>query len=88
MMHGDAAIAGQGIVYEVLQMSQLDGYKTGGTIHYVVNNQVGFTTNPEDDRSFKQSADIVKPFGVPILRVNTSDPEAVLKCTKFMVNYW
>jgi 2-oxoglutarate dehydrogenase E1 component len=49
---------------------------------------VGFTTNPDDDRSFKHSADIVKPFGVPILRVNTSDPESVIRVTKFMVKYW
>ena len=57
-------------------------------MHIITNNQVGFTTNPEDDRSFKHSADIVKPFGVPIIRVNTSDPEGVIKACKFLVSYW
>ena len=86
--HGDAAFPGQGAAYEALTLSKLPKFSCDGSIHIITNNQVGFTTNPADDRSFKQSADIVKPFGVPILRVNTSDPEAVIRCTKFMVRYW
>lgn len=86
--HGDAAFPGQGASYEALTLSKLPKFTCDGSLHIITNNQVGFTTIPEDDRSFKNSADIVKPFGVPILRVNTSDPEAIIKCTKFMVNYW
>jgi len=54
----------------------------------ITNNQLGFTTDPTDDRSFARSSDIVKPFGIPVLRVNTSDPEAVIRCSRFMVRYW
>lgn len=86
--HGDAAFPGQGASYEALTMSKLPKFSCDGTMHVITNNQVGFTTNPVDDRSFSQAADIVKPFGVPILRVNTSDPEAVIKACKFMVRYW
>jgi 2-oxoglutarate dehydrogenase complex dehydrogenase (E1) component-like enzyme len=86
--HGDAAFPGQGAAYEALTLSKLPKFTCDGSIHIITNNQVGFTTNPEDDRSFKHSADIVKPFGVPILRVNTSDPDAVIRATKFMVRYW
>lgn len=72
--HGDAAFPGQGAAYEALTLSKLPKFDCNGSLHIITNNQVGFTTNPDDDRSFKYSADIVKPFGVPILRVNTSDP--------------
>ena len=71
-----------------MTLSKLPKFDCKGSIHIITNNQVGFTTNPEDDRSFKHSADIVKPFGVPILRVNTSDPEAVIKACRFLVSYW
>lgn len=86
--HGDAAFPGQGASYEALTLSKLPKFTCDGSMHIITNNQVGFTTNPDDDRSFKHAADIVKPFGVPIIRVNTSDPESVIRCTKFMVAYW
>lgn len=86
--HGDAAFPGQGASYEALTLSKLPKFSCDGSVHIITNNQVGFTTSPEDDRSFRNSADIVKPFGVPILRVNTSDPESVIKCTKLMIKYW
>jgi 2-oxoglutarate dehydrogenase complex dehydrogenase (E1) component-like enzyme len=86
--HGDAAFPGQGASYEALTLSKLPKFNCDGSMHIITNNQLGFTTNPEDDRSFKNSADIVKPFDVPILRVNTSDIEAVVQCCKLMIRYW
>ena len=77
MLHGDAAFAGQGIVYETLLLSQLKNYSTGGTVHVVVNNQVGFTTDPEASRSTLHCTDLGKAFDVPIFHVNADDPEAV-----------
>jgi len=87
LIHGDAAVAGQGIVYEVTQMSQLDGYKTGGTIHFVINNQVGFTTDFDDARSSIYSTDVAKMIDAPVLHVNGDDPEAVVFCVQFATEY-
>ena len=69
-------------------MSRLPKFECGGTMHIITNNQLGFTTDPVDDRSFKRSSDIVKPFGIPVLRVNTGEPESVIRACRFMVRYW
>ncbi len=87
IMHGDAAVAGQGIVAETLNFSQLDGYTTGGTIHVVVNNQIGFTTRPEDSRSTTYCTDIAKAIGAPIFHVNGEDPEAVVTVARLAADY-
>ncbi|WP_430410472.1 2-oxoglutarate dehydrogenase E1 component [Kordia sp.] len=87
VIHGDAAIAGQGLVYEIVQMSQLDGYKTGGTIHIVVNNQVGFTTNYLDARSSTYCTDVGKVTLSPVLHVNADAPEAVVHAALFALEY-
>ncbi|MAN02239.1 MAG: 2-oxoglutarate dehydrogenase E1 component [Owenweeksia sp.] len=87
LIHGDAAIAAQGIVYEVAQMEQLDGYRTGGTIHVVINNQVGFTTNYLDARSSTYCTDIAKVTLSPVLHVNGDDVEAVVHCLLFAMEY-
>ena len=86
-LHGDAAVAGQGIVYEIIQMSQLDGYKTGGTIHLVINNQVGFTTNYLDARSSTYCTDVAKVTLSPVLHVNADDTEAVVHAMLFALDY-
>ncbi|PZQ89990.1 MAG: 2-oxoglutarate dehydrogenase E1 component [Flavobacterium johnsoniae] len=86
-LHGDAAVAGQGIVYEIVQMAQLDGYKTGGTIHLVINNQVGFTTNYLDARSSTYCTDIAKVTLSPVLHVNGDDAEAVVHAMLFALDY-
>ena len=87
VVHGDAAIAGQGIAYEVVQMAQLDGYKTNGTIHIVVNNQIGFTTNYLDGRSSTYCTDVGKVTLSPVLHVNADDVEAVVHASLFALEY-
>ncbi|WP_046756442.1 2-oxoglutarate dehydrogenase E1 component [Kordia jejudonensis] len=87
VIHGDAAIAGQGLVYEIVQMSQLDGYKTGGTIHIVINNQVGFTTNYLDARSSTYCTDVGKVTLSPVLHVNADAAEAVVHAALFALEY-
>jgi 2-oxoglutarate dehydrogenase E1 component len=87
LIHGDAAVAAQGIVYEVVQMMNLDGYKTGGTIHIVVNNQVGFTTNYLDGRSSIYCTDVAKVNHSPVLHVNADDAEAVIHAIHFAADY-
>ena len=86
-VHGDAAVAGQGIVYEIVQMAQLDGYKTGGTIHIVINNQVGFTTNYLDARSSTYCTDVAKVTLSPVLHVNSDDSEAVVHAMLFALDF-
>ena len=87
VVHGDAAIAGQGLVYEVVQMAQLDGYKTNGTIHIVVNNQIGFTTNYLDARSSTYCTDVGKVTLSPVLHVNADDAEAVVHAMLFALHF-
>ena len=86
-VHGDAAIAGQGLAYEVVQMAQLDGYRTGGTVHVVVNNQIGFTTNYKDGRSSTYCTDVAKTTLCPVFHVNGDDVEAVVQTMSIAVAY-
>lgn len=87
LIHGDASVAGQGIVYEIVQMSSLKGYDTGGTIHFVINNQIGFTTDFDDARSSDYSTSIAAAIQAPVLHVNGDDPEAVVKCVEIATRY-
>ncbi len=87
LMHGDAAFAGQGVVAETLNLSQLRGYRTGGTVHVVVNNQVGFTTSPSASRSSLYSTDIARMISAPIFHVNGDDPEACVRVAQLAVEY-
>src|SRR6201990_3148474 len=87
LIHGDASVAGQGIVYEVLQMSKLRGYYTGGTIHFVINNQIGFTTDFDDARSSDYCTSAAAMIQAPVLHVNGDDAEAVVKCAELATRY-
>ena len=87
LLHGDAAFSGQGIIYETLNLSQVRHYSTGGTIHVVVNNQIGFTTNPNDARSSYYCTDVGKTLDIPIFHVNADDPEAVVKVFELVAEW-
>ncbi|HKJ92205.1 MAG TPA: thiamine pyrophosphate-dependent enzyme, partial [Longimicrobiales bacterium] len=87
LIHGDAAFAGQGIVAETLNLSALPGYRTGGTLHVIVNNQIGFTTDPAEDRSTRYASDLARGFDVPIFHVNADDPEACLAVVRLALAF-
>lgn len=87
LIHGDAAVAGQGVIYELLQMSKLKGYEVGGTIHFVINNQIGFTTDFDDARSADYCTSLAAMVHAPVLHVNGDDPEAVVKAAILAINY-
>ena len=87
LMHGDAAFAAQGIVYETIQLSGLEGFTTGGAVHVIINNQLGFTTRTEDARSTRYASDIAKMVGAPIFHVNADDPEAVVWAAELALDF-
>ncbi len=87
LMHGDAAFAGQGIVAETLNLARLAGYETGGTLHIIVNNQIGFTTEPQEDRSTSYASDLARGFDIPVFHVNADHPEACLAVVRLAMEY-
>ena len=87
IIHGDAAFPGQGVVAETLNLGDLEGYRTGGTVHLIANNQVGFTTDPRDGRSTRWASDLAKGFDIPIIHVNADDPEACLAAVRLAMAY-
>jgi 2-oxoglutarate dehydrogenase E1 component len=87
LLHGDAAFAGQGIVAETFNLHDLEGYSTGGTLHLITNNQIGFTTDPNEGRSTRYSSDLAKGFDVPIIHVNADDPEASIAAVRLSMAY-
>jgi 2-oxoglutarate dehydrogenase E1 component len=87
LIHGDASFAGQGVVAETFNLHSLDGYSTGGTLHLIANNQIGFTTDPAEGRSTRYSSDLAKGFDVPIVHVNADDPEAALSAIRLALAY-
>src|SRR5512133_670699 len=87
VIHGDAAFPGQGVVAETLNMYRLPGYQTGGTIHIIANNQVGFTTDPDESRSTLFASDLAKGFRIPVIHVNADDPEGVIMAARIAFAY-
>src|SRR5207302_5581449 len=87
LIHGDAAFAGQGVVAETLNLSQLDGYTTGGTIHLIINNQIGFTTLPDESRSTPYSTDVARGVQAPIFHVNGDSPQAAIRVVEIAFDY-
>lgn len=85
LIHGDASISGQGVIYETIQLSRLNGYATGGTLHIVINNQIGFTTLPKDGRSTRYCTEIGRSFGCPVFHVNAEDPEGCVRVARLAI---